>query len=634
MAAPTASLRPYRSLIMLGGIVLTTATLYWAQKILIPLALAVLLAFVLNPVVAVVQRRGLGRVPSVILVACLSFLLLGGIGVGLTLQVKRLVAELPKYKENVATKVAGLRDMSQGRWLQDLEEMLREPSADSAKKGDPTEGGPIEEKANKGSPEEPLAVRMQAASAFTFDRVAAPTAEFLGTAGLVIVLVVFMLIQREELRNRLLQLIGQGRLIHTTRAFEEAARGLSRFLLMQLVVNASFGLTLGLGLFLIQVPYPLLWGILSATLRFIPYVGTWLTIGLILLFSVAVSPTWTLPFLVLGFLVVLELSTAFVVEPLLFGHSTGVSPIALVVAAAFWTWLWGPIGLVLSTPLTACLVVLGRYVPRLEFLGVLLGAKSVMDPEVAYYQRLLARDQDEATDVVNAYLRAHPPDTVYDSVLAPALILAKSDRNSGELSPDDERFILQTTRAILDDLEFAAPIPPRLAAPCKGGELGGVIETTPAATAEPVEPIEPAGQKILVLACPACDEADELALKMFRRLLDPKSYQTEVLSGDDARAKGHFADLGENPDVVCVAALPPGGLTQTRYLCKRLRASFPHQKIVVIRWGLPDNARERREELLAAGADLVVTTLLEARAQIAPLVSSLAQAHEARIAVA
>lgn len=604
MAAPSSPLRPYRSLFMLGGIVLVTATLYWAQKVLIPLSLAVLLAFVLNPIVAVVQRRGLGRVPTVLLVTCLSFLLLGGIGLGLTLEVKRLAAELPQYKENVVKKVAGLREAGQGRWLQDLEDMLKEP-----------EGVPKEEKTTKGSPEDPLMVRMQPASAFTLERVAAPAVEFLATAGLVVVLVVFMLIQREELRNRLIQLIGQGRLIHTTRAFEEAARGLSRFLLMQLFVNASFGLMLGLGLFLMGMPYPFLWGILAGTLRFVPYVGTWLASGLILLFSVAVTPTWTLPLLVLAFVVVLELSTAFVVEPLLFGHSTGVSPIALVVAAAFWTWLWGPVGLVLSTPMTACLVVLGRYVPRLEFLGVLLGAKAVMEAEVAYYQRLLARDQDEATDVVNVHLRSHPPETVYDAVLVPALVLAKRDRDSGELSPDDERFIFQVTRAILDDLEFAPPVP------------ADSVEAAPEASAEPP------GQKILVLACPACDEADELALKMLRRLLDSDRYQTEVISGQDARAEDHFAHLGESPDVVCVGALPPGGLAQARYLCKRLRASFPHQKIVVIRWGLPDNAGQRREELLAAGADLVAITLLEARTQLAPLVSSPAHVHDARVAV-
>jgi predicted PurR-regulated permease PerM len=570
---------------MLGGIVLATATLYWAQKILIPLALAVLLAFVLNPLVAIVQRLGLPRVPSVILIACLSLLILGGSGLGLTLQVKRLAADLPKYKENVVKKIAGLRELDQATWLRDFKEMLKESSENDQK----------QEKIDKGSPEEPLAVQMQPTSAFTYYWVAAPTAEFLGATGLVAVLVIFMLIQREELRNRMIQLIGQGRLIRTTRAFEETARGLSRFLLMTLCVNATFGVTLGLALFMVGVPYPLLWGLLSATLRFVPYVGTFLAMAMIFLFSVAVTPTWTVPLLVVGFMVVLELSTAYLFEPLIFGHSTGVLPIALVVAAAFWTWLWGPIGLVLSTPLTACLVVLGRYVPRLEFLGVLLGAKSEMDPEFTYYQRLLARDQDEATDVVSAYMRAHPPETVYDEVLVPALVLAKRDRDSGDLSPDDERFIFQVTRAIFDDLEFAPPVP-----------AGSVEATAEASTA-------PTGKKIPVLACPACDEADELALKMLRRLLDPEKFQTEVLSGQDSHGERRFADRGESPAVVCVGVLPPGGLTQARYLIKRLRASFPDQKIVVIRWGLPDNAGPRRDELIAAGADLLAITLLEAR---------------------
>ncbi len=440
---------------------------------------------------------------------------------------------------------------------------------------------------------------------------AGPTVEFLATACLVVVLVMFMLVQREELRNRVVQLIGQGRLIHTTRAFEETARSLSRFLFMQFVVNAGFGLVLGVGLFVLGMPYPLLWGILATTLRFVPYVGTWLATGLILLFGVAVAPTWTLPLLVLAFVVVLELSTAYVIEPWLFGHSTGVAPIALIVAAVFWAWLWGPIGLILSTPLTACLVVLGRHVPRLEFLSVLLGAKSVMDPEFAFYQRLLARDQDEATDVVNGYLQTHPPETVCDAVLVPALVLGKYDRDSGALSPDDERFIFQVTGAILDDLGLAPPV-----------------------EAIPIVSTEPPSQKVLVLACPACDEADELALQMLRRLLDHDGFQAKVLSGQDDHTGAHFTDPGESPDVICVGALPPGGLTQARYLCKRLRASFPQQKIVVIRWGLPDNAGPRREELLAAGADVVAITLLEARAQIARMPSCVAAVPDARIAVA
>jgi predicted PurR-regulated permease PerM len=606
MTAPASPLRPYRFFVMLSGIVLVTAVLYWAQKILIPLALAILLAFVLNPVVAFLQRRGLWRVPSVILVVCLAFLVLGGIGMMLMLQAKQLAADLPKYKDNLVMKMAGLRSVGKGPWLRGLQEMEKEI----------TEGNSKDKQPSEGSGGEPTAPRIEPAGSLSFERFAAPTLEIVATSILVVVLLIFMLIQREQLRNRMVQLIGHGRLIHTTRAFEEAARRLSRFLLMQFVVNAGFGVVLGVALFLIGVPYPLLWGTLAATLRFVPYVGTMLTMALVLLFSLAITPTWTVPLLVLVLLVVMELSTANIVEPLLFRHSTGVSPIALLVGAAFWTWLWGPIGLVLSTPLTACLVVLGRYAPRLEFLGVLLGDKSVIEPEITYYQRLLARDQDEATDVVNEYLRTHPPETVYDKVLVPALVLAKRDRNSGDLSAEDERFIYQVTEEILVDFAFTPRKPAGLAE--------ATLEATP----------KLAGPKVLILACPACDEADELTLKMLRRLLDPAGSEVEVLSGQDARGTGRFARQGDSPAVVCVAALPPGGLAQARYLCKRLRASFPAVKIVVVRWGLLENAERRQQELLSAGADFVAAILLEAQTQVSPLVSVLAHVEEARAAVA
>jgi predicted PurR-regulated permease PerM len=606
MTAPASPLRPYRFFIMLSGIVLVTAILYWAQTILMPLALAMLLAFVLNPVVAFLQRRGLWRVPSVMLVVCLAFLVLGGIGMMLTLQAKQLAADLPKYKGNLITKMAGLRALGDKPWLRGLKEMEKEITEGDSKDKEPGERGAAE----------PTVVRQEPAGSFSFERFVAPTLEIVATSILVVVLLVFILIQREQLRNRFVHLIGHGRLIHTTRAFEEAATRLSRYLLTQFVVNAGFGVVLGVALLLIGVPYPLLWGTLAAILRFVPYVGTWLMIALVLLFSLAVTPTWTVPLLVLGVLLVVELSTANVIEPLLFRHSTGVSPIALLVAAAFWTWLWGPIGLVLSTPLTACLVVLGRYSPRLEFLGVLLGDKSYIEPEITYYQRLLARDQDEATDVVNEYLRTHPAETVYDNVLVPALVLAKRDRFSGDLGVDDERFIFQVTQEILDDLAFTPPNP------------AGLAEATLEATPKLL------GPKVLVLACPASDEADVLTLKMLRRLLDPAACEMDVLSGEDARETSRFARKGETPAVVCVAALPPGGLTQARFLCKRLRASFPAVKIVVIRWGLMENGERRQQELLSAGADFVAATLLEAQAQLSPLVSVLAHVEEARTAVA
>jgi predicted PurR-regulated permease PerM len=600
MAATATPVNSYRPLIILGGIMLVTTSLYLAQKILVPLALAILLAFILTPVVDFLHRRGLWRVPSVLLVVVLSLLLVGGIGLALTFQLKSLAADLPQYQKNIAQKIAGVRDVGQGTFWQGLQDMVKEITESMSKADQIKEAGP-------------QVVRLESSNLPMFEKAAGQAAEFLASAGLVVVLVVFMLIRREDLRNRLVRLFAHGRLITTTRAFEEGARRLSRFLLMQLVVNASFGLALGVGLALIRVPYPLLWGFLAATLRFLPYVGSLLTTVLLVLFSVAVFTGWMQPILVLAFLGVLELSTANVVEPLLFGHSTGVSPIALLAAAAFWTWLWGPIGLILSTPLTACLVVLGRFVPHLEFLGVLLGDEPALDPEITYYQRLLARDQDEATDLVEEFLQDHPKETVYDTVLLPALVLAKRDRESGALTLDDEQFIVQVTRDIVDNsISLNQRNPPE-------------IDETPL-----TEATEPAPVQVQVFGCPARDHEDELAMHMFRQLLVSSGCTMEVISATTFTGEVVSRVQKERPAVVCIGALPPGGLAQTRYLCMRLRAQFPDLKVIVGRWGLSENSERVREKLISAGADQVVTTLIEARSRLTPLIQALSHVQEAK----
>jgi predicted PurR-regulated permease PerM len=595
MAASSSSTNSYRPLIILGGVVLVTASLYLAQKILIPLALAVLIAFILSPVVDGLQRRGLWRVPSVLLVVALAILLVSGIGLALALQLKSLAAGLPNYQANISLKIAGLREAGQGRFLGGLHDMIKELTAGDSK----------EERAKEGSPEEVRLVREQSSGVATLEKFAGPVGELLASAGLVVVLVVFMLVRREDLRNRLVRLVAHGRLIITTRAFEEGARRLSRFLLMQLIINGSFGLALGIGLTLIRVPYPLLWGILAAALRFVPYLGSLITTVLVVLFSVAVLPNWTQPILVLALLLILELSTANAVEPLIFGHTTGVSPIALLAAAAFWTWLWGPIGLVLSTPLTACLVVLGRFVPHLEFLGVLLGDEPALGPEVVYYQRLLAHDQDEATDLIEQLLQSQSKETACDAVLAPALVLAKRDRESGALTPDDEQFILQATREIVDDL------------------ISSHQQNAP--NAEETPPAE-----VQVLGCPARDQEDELALHMFRYLLASSGYEIEVISATTFTGEVVARIRKERPAVVCIAALAPGGLAQTRYLCKRLRGQFPGLRIIVGRWGFSENSERVRERLSSAGADHVVTTLIEARSQLIPLIQGLSHVKDAK----
>src|SRR5262249_8294685 len=246
-----------------------------------------------------------------------------------------------------------------------------------------------------------------------------PVLEGLATTVLVVVLVVFVLVLREDLRNRLLRLIGNGRITDTTKALDDAAGRISRFLLTQSLINVFFGMVLTISLWLAGVPYALLWGFLAALLRFVPYMGTFFAMLLPFTYSVAVFPGWREPLLALGIYLTLELLAAYVVEPLLLGHSTGVSPLALVFAAAVWTWLWGPLGLILSTPMTTCLVVLGKYVPGLEFLDVLLGDERVLDTSVSFYQRLLARDQDEATELVEHYLESHPPEAVFDELLLP-----------------------------------------------------------------------------------------------------------------------------------------------------------------------------------------------------------------------
>jgi cell division inhibitor SulA len=313
--------------------------------------------------------------------------------------------------------------------------------------------------------------------------------------------------------------------------------------------------------------------------------------------------------LVVGLIVVLELATANLVEPRLFGHSMGVSEVALLVAAAFWAFLWGPIGLVLSSPLTVCLVVLGKYVPQLEFLDVLLGDEPSLDTDIVYYQRLLARDQDEATQLVLAHTKTSPHENVYDELLVPGLNFVKQDRERDNLTEGDEEFILRATREIVEDL----------------GERQVAAAETANEPAEKEGTVGLALGKVRILGCPGSGEADRLVLEMLRQLLDPARWDMEILSKEMLSAELVALAGEKDPAVVCIGALPPGGLARTRYLCKRLRARLPNAKIVVGRWGLKSNVEQNQEQLLEAGADQVETTLLETRTHLNTWLPVLAQ---------
>jgi predicted PurR-regulated permease PerM len=568
-----------------GIIALVVAGLYWLQAVLIPMALAVLLTFLLSPVVGTLQRRGLGRVPAVLVTVVLALSVLGGIGWTLTRQLMTLADELPRYSLNIQHRIADLHGASKGGSVEKVQKTVEDVV------------GEIQKTDKLGvTRQKPVAVVLEPPSILA----RLPSLlQALASAVVVTVLMIFMLLERRELRDRVILLIGYRRMTATTRALDEAGARISRYLLMQSIIDGSFGVAVGLGLFLIGVPYPVIWGSLAAALRFIPYVGTFVAALLPLALSLAVFPGWLQPALVVGLFLVLWLVASVVMEPWLYGQSAGVSQVALLIAVIFWTWLWGPVGLLLATPLTVCLVVLGKHLPALGFIVVLMGDRPVIEAKARYYQRLLARDQDEAADIVEAYVNTDGRESVYDAVLLPALYYAKQDRDRGLLTEGDVQFVGQATREILEVLAHDAPAPSER-------DTGDLSVSDPGANT-----------RVWIVGCPARDEADALALEMVRHLLDPARYRIEVSGTGMLTAEVvAWVDL-HRPPLLCIGAVAPGGLSQTRHLCKRLRSQCPELKIVVGRWGLHDEKDADRQHLLAAGADHVETTVLDTQRTLA-----------------
>lgn len=591
-----------RAFAVCGTLVLIVAALYFARVVLLPLVVAILFAFVLTPGVQAMQRWGVHRVVAAVLAVTLACALICGLGAAILLQAQSLADDMTTKKDEIAEKIKTVQHWQKGSWLERVSDAVREIDAkvrDSEAElfpKAPADRGPLE----------PIPVRPEGSS-FPFYRNAVANAfETIITLAIVIVLIVFILVQREDLRNRLIRLWGRENLTTMTKALDDGANRISRYLGMQLSVNFSSGLAIAVGLFFLGVPYPLLWGFLAGALRYIPYIGAWLGAIFPLAVSLVVTTGWTQPVLVLALFTVLELLISYVLEPMIYGHSIGVSGVALLLATIFWAWLWGPIGLLLATPLTACLVVVGRYVPHMSFLAVLLGDQPVLKPTVTYYQRLLARDQDEAIDLVEDYLKTHPIRDVYEKILLPALVLTKENKSRHDFTPDDERYILLAVREMVDDL----------AAIRKQEKLEAGAEPNPAGAD---------GKKVLVLGCPANDEADELALHVFRQCLDSPRCDFEVIPANTLAGEIVERVHRESPGLVCVGVLPSGGYAQARYLCKRLRAEAPELKIVVGCWSLEENVELTRERLLSAGADQVGVTLDETRGQVLALAQVLSQ---------
>jgi predicted PurR-regulated permease PerM len=588
--------------LMFGGCVLAVAVLNWAEAVLIPVALASLLTFVLTPPVSHLQRW-LGRVPAVLLVVALLFTVLGAAGWAVATQATRLIADLPQYRDNIRQKVADIRGAGRGGAVEEVQETLKDIQQEMA---DPSE---------RGAGEQPVIVQSgEAGTRWSLPAWLGAALGPLSTAGLVVILVIFMLLEREELRGRVIGLIGHGHLAVTTKALDEAGRRVGRQLLMQALVNAIYGAGAGIGLWALGVPYPMLWAALGAALRFVPYLGPFVAAGAPILVSLAVLPGWAQSLWVVGLFLGLELFTNLVLETVLYAGAAGVSQTALLIAVAFWTWLWGPMGLLLATPLTVCLVVMGKHVPGLAFLSTLMAAAPALAPDVSFYQRLLARDQSEASDLVERHVLSQPPETVYDALLLPALNYAERDRLEGRLTAEEEGIVLEELRELLRDL-------------ASDGEAARAAHAGAAATAHAGDSA-PRGDKATVLAYAANGAADELALRMLGQLLADHGVSLEV-AGSRTLPSEILATVRQRAcPLVCIADLPPSPPSRSRYIVKKLHGVVPDATIVVGRWAPPALADDDSRALADAGAHHVGTTLLETRDRL----RQLAAAHAARTA--
>jgi predicted PurR-regulated permease PerM len=567
---------------VLGTAGLVVAALYWGQRIFVPLALAVLLTLLLGPVVSRLERRGLGRVPAVLSVCLCAFLVIGLVGWAVAVQVAGLVDDLPQHKANVRDKLAQLRGSGKPGLLGTLQDFLDEVG----QAGEPTEATPTPGPVVRVQPEKPS----------LFTQLRGVAGRFLGTVSLaiaVVLLVVTLLLYREDTRNRLIRLSGRGRLTVTTRALDEAGRRIGGYLLGHSAVNAGFGVAITLTLLILGVPYPILWGLLAGAFRFIPSVGVWLVAPLPAALAFISGPGFLQPVWVLGLFLVLDLLTTNLIEPRVCGRSVGLAPVPLLLAVTFWTGLWGVIGLVLATPVTVCLAVLGKHVPQLGFLAVLLSREASLRPAARYYQRLLARDRYEAEAVVKEYLADHPVEELFDRVLIPALVLVRRGRKTGELRSEDEEFILRATREVVDGLSATA--------------LPGT---------------DPGAATLVVVGVPASDGADEVALRMLRLLAKSIDADVKVAGGGSAIPGVASLVEGAVPAVILITAVGPGGLTEARYICRRLRAQHPGVKIVVGRWGRGKVPNKAGALLLSAGADRVTATLREARTSLVRIVQA------------
>ncbi len=627
----TASILTYLAAALLA--VMVVWILFVGRDLFIPIALAILLSFVLAPSVRLLQALRIPKAIAVVIVVVLAFGTLFALATVLAQQVTQLAGDLPRYQVNMRDKIQDLRGVTAGGgtleraadMLQDLGNELNEP--------EPAAPAPVTgpEEAARERPPIPVELREPDRGPLeTLTRLISPLVSPLATTGIIIIFVFFILFQREDLRNRLIWLAGAHDIQRTTAALDDAARRVSRLLMMQVLLNASVGAVTAVGLWLIGVPSAVLWGMLSAVLHFVPYVGPVISAAFPLAIAAAVDPGWTLLLWTALFLLVLEFLAGQVIEPMLYGRSTGLSPVAVVVSATFWTWLWGPIGLVLAMPLSICLVVLGRHIEGLRFLEVMFGNRPALSPAEMFYQRMLAGDPSEAIEQAELFLEERSLSAYYEAVAIEGLILAQQDLARGKLENELATRIHDAVCDLVEELSHHEDAEPSSSEKDLGPEASSAVEASaeqppadlPVLSSEQLRAGWRTGRPVLCIGVRSA--LDRAAAAIFAQLLEKHGIGASVMEPETVSSSRLAPIDPTGVALVCLCSVDSTNPAHARLAVRRIRRRIPTATVLAGLWG----AEKAEGEAIGntARADIVAVSL---RAGLASVIETASEQAEA-----
>jgi predicted PurR-regulated permease PerM len=621
------------TLINMGVAALIIAGLYFGREIFVPVALAVLLSFVLAPFVSRLQSLRFPRVAAVLAVVILGFAIIFSLGGLMVSQASRLAEALPVYEQTLRNKIESLRGLTGGgtgtlerasKVLKELKTELQNSEAGAPPSApvlqQPTDSKPI-----------PVEVRQPDPGALsTLVAIIAPLVSPLTTTGIVVIFVIFILLQRQDLRNRFVRLAGSADIQRTTAALDDAGERLSKLFLTQIAFNAAFGAAIGLGLQLIGVPSAPLWGLIAMILRFVPYIGALISAIFPLILAAAVGSGWEMLVLTAVLFVVLELLAGQVLEPLIFAHSSGLSPVAIIVAASFWTWLWGPVGLVLATPLTVCLVVVGRHVDRLQFLDIMLGDQPALSPPQLLYQRLLAGDPIEAAEQAREFLKTASLENYYDSILTDGLGLAAADSRLGHLNGERLDRITATVGELVDDLDGHEDIKAIEATSVEGGPPLGALVTAEQDEEKTTPQVWQAPRSIVCI--PGYTKLDETAAIVLAQGLRRRGYGAAAEPSDALSVSKFFSLDLAGTELVCICYVDWPSNAKLHYAVRRLTKKSKSADVMVLLLGSAAEARDDEKVVGLSDTTKTFTATLDAvgkKANEASKVSGIQPKHSA-----